>query len=676
MDLHECRSAVRKGRRPGLFAGFALGVGLIALAASPAYALKIVTWNLLNYTDQNATAPINTITPRQDYFRTVLQNLSPDLMVVQEMKDASSADSFLFNVLRVVEPARNWSGGGSHFISTAESAVFFDPQKVAISNLTSVSDGGPRTVLVCLVKPVGYLASSASFRLYSMHLKATSVASDSATRTLECHNLRNALNAAPAGTNLLLGGDSNFNGAYEGGYHWLTDSLSDNDGRLKDPFNMPGAWKNVGTYALYDTQSPCSSCPSYGPGLAFATGGMDDRFDLWLGSYSLNDGQGLDVVPGGTYAYGNDGQHFNTDINGSGFNNAVGLTVANALHEAADHLPVVTIVQLPARVIAASTLSFGSVIVGAAAQQTLAVSDGAPVPADGLDYSFSAPAGFGAPTGNFTAAAGAAPTLHAVTMNTTSAGVKSGTLTLTTDDPDSASKSVLLSGTVLRHAVASLDSLAIVTADSLDFGDHGASFFADQTVAVHDPGYDALQARLAVNTGVITGGDGHFSFVPGFSPALAGASAARYALHFDPAGATPDSTYYATLAFTDSDEPLPGAQSASPLTVTLRAHLIGSTAVGEGTPRALAFAGPRPNPLTGLTRFAFDLPDGRAVSLEIYDLAGRRVATLAEGHFEPGHHELTWSARDDRAARVKAGLYFARFETRGLSRTARLIVMP
>src|SRR4029450_5854160 len=107
---------------------------------------------------------------------------------------------------------------------------------------------------------------------------------------------------------------SNFYGAYEGGYIRLTESQADDDGRLKDPFTMPGNWHQIPGYAIYDTQCPCNAC-SIG---MFSGGGMDDRFDLLLGSYSLNDGQGLDVVPGGTYAYGNDGQHYNTDINDFG----------------------------------------------------------------------------------------------------------------------------------------------------------------------------------------------------------------------------------------------------------------------------------------------------------------------------------------------------------------------
>ena len=66
---------------------------------------------------------------------------------------------------------------------------------------------------------------------------------------------------------------------------------------------------------------------------------------------------------------------------------------------------------------APAALAFGSVIVGATASQGLAISNPALVPADELDYSLSAPAGFTAPGGSFVANAGAAANHHAIGMN-------------------------------------------------------------------------------------------------------------------------------------------------------------------------------------------------------------------------------------------------------------------
>jgi hypothetical protein len=404
---------------------------------------------------------------------------------------------------------------------------------------------------------------------------------------------------------------------------------------------------------------------------------MDDRFDLWLGSGSLNNGQGVDIVPGGYSAYGNDGQHYNDAINGGGFNNAVGLTIATALRNASDHLPVIITVQVAARIQAASAISFGSVILGATAQQNLAVTNNAIAPADNLDYTIVSPIGFTGPGGPFSAAA-AATNNHTLTMLTATTGNKAGSLSMFTDATDSLTKQVQLSGTVLAHAVSSLDSTATVEEDSVLFGEHPAGGFSFQPVRVHNRGYTALQARLSLTGGTITGGAGRFTILGGFSPSLISGTGRTFELHFDDTGATTDSTYEATLTFTSEDEALPGATARPDLVLHLTARVSGgTTAVLPGSqPSTLAFLPPRPNPVAGRAQFAFDLPQPATVSLEIYDLGGRRLASVVDGMLPAGRHVMNWTPVGEAGGRIAAGLYFARFQTPGLIRTHRLTILP
>jgi len=646
----------------------ALLCAALAISPTPAHALRVVTWNLFAYPDYNLAA-------RQPYFRTVMANIAADVVVVQELNSDAGRDSFLTNVLNVVEPGQ-WASSAFFTLQSSPAveggAIFYKPAKVSISFTAQFGTSGPRDVLLTRVTPLGYTAIAGTFRVYSVHLKAGGPGTvDSTTRRLECTDIRTNLNLAPANTNFLIGGDYNLYGAYEGAYIRLTESQSDNDGRGKDPLVMPGDWHVISGYAPYYSQCPCAtSCGS------FSGGGLDDRFDLFLSTYVMQDGEGVDVVPGGYFAYGNDGSHFNTDVNGGGFNTAVGLTVATALKNASDHLPVVCTVQVASKIAAASQLGFGTVITGATASQTLPVTDSAIAPADDLDYSFTAPAGFTAPGGSFSTLAGAT-TNHSIGMSTAATGVKSGTLAVHTDAPDSLTKNVLLSGTVLAHAAASLDSSAIVVENTLDLGNLESGGFRDSAVAVHNRGYNSLQARLSVDAGVITGGGGRFTVVGGFSPALVAGTGERYTVHFDDAGATKDSTYEAALTFANSDEPLPGATAAASLMVHLVARpKQGNVNVPPGLPTTLRFYAPRPNPLARETRFGFDLPSAAQVSLELFDLNGRRVARLVSGEVPAGHHEVPWSAADARGGRLAAGLYFARFRTPGLFRAQRLVLLP
>ncbi len=646
----------------------ALAVGVLATCATPpAHAIRIATWNVLQY-------PQASLAARQPYFRTVIAALDPDLLVCQELDSGAGKDSFLVNVLGVVEPGQ-WSGQWIDVNSGEGMAVFWKPAKVTAFNFTGVTTSGPRLVALFGLRIVGY-PTSVFFRIYSMHFKAgnpTTSPSDSSRRRLECTDLRNTLNLLPANTQFLLLGDSNFYGDWEGGYQRLTESQADNDGRLYDPLTMPGTWNSNSLYKNYDTQCPCfSACIDPN----FSGGGLDDRFDLILPSYAMTDGAGFDMVPGSTVAFGNDGAHFNNDINADGFNFAVGYTVATALRNASDHIPVTIDVQVPAKISAFSAVDFGRAITGGTATALLGVGDVASPPADELNYTLTAPLGFTAPAGTFTAYPLSPANLHVLGMDTGTTGVKAGTLTVASNAADTANKSVLLSGTVIRHASPSLDSLSSVTNAAVDFGDHAILQFDDVDVRVHDQGFDALQARLELASATITGGNGRFSIVGGFSPVSIGGTGVSFTLHFDSFGATLDSTVTATLKFSGADEPLPGAGPVPDLTVTLSARPISGVLGVNARGHVLRFDSARPNPLTHGTAFAFELPRTQPVSLEIFDLGGRRVASLASGEQAAGRHEVTWRADDALGARVPGGLYFARFATPGLNRVERVIVLP
>ena len=67
---------------------------------------------------------------------------------------------------------------------------------------------------------------------------------------------------------------------------------------------------------------------------------MDDRFDFVLVNAKLTDAVGLSYLAGTYKAFGNDALHFNNDINDPPVI-PQGTIIADALHAAADHIPVV-----------------------------------------------------------------------------------------------------------------------------------------------------------------------------------------------------------------------------------------------------------------------------------------------------------------------------------------------
>ena len=80
---------------------------------------------------------------------------------------------------------------------------------------------------------------------------------------------------------------------------------------------------------------------------------------------------------------------------------------------------------------------------------------------------------------------------------------------------------------------------------------------------------------------------------------------------------------------------------------------------------------PWPNPAAGRSaRVAFYLPVDAHVTLDLYDLHGRRIAPLLDGAFPDGRHEHGFSTE-----RLGAGVYFLRLESAGARVTRKLQVV-
>ena len=69
----------------------------------------------------------------------------------------------------------------------------------------------------------------------------------------------------------------------------------------------------------------------------------------------------------------------------------------------------------------------------------------------------------------------------------------------------------------------------------------------------------------------------------------------------------------------------------------------------------------RPNPFNPATTIAYTVSrEGADVLLEVFDLAGRKVATLVDGPGGAGIHDVVWRGTDDGGNGVASGVYFAR----------------
>ena len=109
--------------------------------------------------------------------------------------------------------------------------------------------------------------------------------------------------------------------------------------------------------------------------------------------------------------------------------------------------------------------------------------------------------------------------------------------------------------------------------------------------------------------------------------------------------------------------------------------------VGHVTPVAVADVGPRvepaaelltavPNPTMAGVRIGFRVTRPTNVTVEIVDVAARRIRTLLAGaSFALGGHDVTWDGRDTSGARAKPGIYFVRLATPGRVVVRKLVML-
>lgn len=99
-----------------------------------------------------------------------------------------------------------------------------------------------------------------------------------------------------------------------------------------------------------------------------------------------------------------------------------------------------------------------------------------------------------------------------------------------------------------------------------------------------------------------------------------------------------------------------------------------STDAGPVLPARLSFGVLGANPATGRSGFRWALPEAAVIELAVYDVTGRRVASLARGQQAAGWHTSEWTVNDDGSAPA-AGMYFARFTSAGRTLHTRVVMM-
>jgi hypothetical protein len=77
-----------------------------------------------------------------------------------------------------------------------------------------------------------------------------------------------------------------------------------------------------------------------------------------------------------------------------------------------------------------------------------------------------------------------------------------------------------------------------------------------------------------------------------------------------------------------------------------------------------------PNPFNAQTTIQYSLPSQSPVSIDIFDILGRKIEALAEGLMPAGDHQAIWDASGQ-----SSGIYFYRIKAGDKTETRKMVLM-
>ncbi len=547
--------------------------GVVLCSASGAFAqLRVVDYNLAKLIgDIPSARGVLTAIGQDDKFGFAT---APAVMCFQEIPNTvlASVDALVLSAFPGVPYARGtYTTSGTEDGAGGAQAMYYrtDLLTEIVSGHADIATGASRNSDRWLLQLNGYTSTSARFYIYASHLKASNTPVDAATRNTGAIALRANADALGAGVHAIFCGDYNLYTNTEATYATMTAA---GNAQCVDPLGTAN-WTGAAN-AIKHTQSPRLLSG------ALVGGGVDDRFDFQFSSIDFHDGDGLSMIAGTYRTFGNDGNHYNLDIN-TGNNDYFPADIprsnaaADMLWAATDHMPVVADYQVPPIMNATMQATFGPVIVGATVTVPVLVWNSANVVhVSGSDALLASVVGSAGLVGSQQVTAPLAPSSIAVNLlvNTTAAASINASATISTAVEGAQNPTITrtLTGSVLAHARASWSAASVVASTTAPISTAANVGAVQIIVPMYNFGYTAAQSTLDIDgaTGLVA----PFSVVDSVDSGI-GAAASSLVFSFDSNGRAPG-VYSQVATIATSDANLPGATSAS-RTLTLQVTVTG-----------------------------------------------------------------------------------------------------
>lgn len=104
--------------------------------------------------------------------------------------------------------------------------------------------------------------------------------------------------------------------------------------------------------------------------------------------------------------------------------------------------------------------------------------------------------------------------------------------------------------------------------------------------------------------------------------------------------------------------------------ITLERAMQTSNEETAGLPKSFDLKQNYPNPFNPTTKIAFDLPQASNVELSVYDMLGRKVATIVNERMTAGSHTMSFDA-----SRLASGMYIYRIDAGSFTSTRKMMLI-
>ncbi|MFH1009827.1 MAG: T9SS type A sorting domain-containing protein, partial [bacterium] len=91
---------------------------------------------------------------------------------------------------------------------------------------------------------------------------------------------------------------------------------------------------------------------------------------------------------------------------------------------------------------------------------------------------------------------------------------------------------------------------------------------------------------------------------------------------------------------------------------------------GDIIPKQFGLEQNYPNPFNPSTAIRIAVPKSSRVNIQVYDILGQEVATIANREFEPGYHNLLWNCQA-----CAAGIYFVQMRAGEFVQTRKMLIV-